>query len=195
MSTLDPKNPKVNGKSVAILATHGFEPNELFKPMAALKESGAEVSVVSLPESDSEIKSFSKGEWSRTVPVDTTLSNVSASDFDALVIPGGLMNPDRLRQFTEAVDFVRAFFEAGKPVAAICHAPWLLIEADVVRGRTVTSYPSLKTDLKNAGATWKDESVVTDQGLVTSRSPADLDAFIKKTLEEIGEGIHSGQHA
>ena len=195
MSTHDPKKSKVNGKSVAILATHGFEPNELFVPMAALKESGAEVSVVSLPESDSEIKSFSNGAWGRTASVDATLPNVSADDFDALVLPGGLMNPDRLRQFTEAVNFVKAFFEAGKPVSAICHAPWLLIEADVVRGRTVTSYPSLKTDLTNSGATWKDESVVIDQGLVTSRGPEDLDIFIKKTLEEIGEGVHAGQHA
>jgi protease I len=195
MSTLNPKTSKVNGKSVAILATHGFEPKELFEPMAALKESGAKVSVVSLPESDGEIKSFSNGEWGRAVTVDTTLSDVSPNEFDALVLPGGLMNPDRLRQFTEVVDFVRAFFESGKPVSAICHAPWLLVEADVVRGRTVTSYPSLKTDLKNAGATWKDESVITDHGLVTSRGPSDLEAFIETMLEEIGEGVHSGQHA
>jgi protease I len=185
----------VKGKRVAILATHGFETSELMKPRAALDEAGARVSVVSLPESDSTIRGFSNGEWSGEVSVDSTLGEVSESDFDALLLPGGLMNPDRLRGFDSAVRFVRDFFEAGKPVSAICHAPWLLAEADVLKGRSVTSYPTIRTDLENAGANWTDSEVVTDQGLVTSRSPHDLPAFIDKMLEEIAEGRHAGQTA
>jgi protease I len=165
------------------------------EPMQALQKAGAKATVVSLPESDKQIKGFSNGEWSGEVTVDATLPNVSASDYDSLLLPGGLMNPDRLRTFDSAVEFVRSFFKEGKPVAAICHAPWVLIEAGVVEGRTLTSYPSIRTDLENAGATWKNEAVVVDEGLTTSRSPEDLPAFINKMLEEIAEGAHEGQHA
>lgn len=163
--------------------------------MTALKQAGATVSVVSLPESDARIRGWSDGEWSDAVDVDTTLSEASAAEFDALVLPGGVMNPDRLRQFDVAVDFVRDFFAAGKPVAAICHAPWLIAEAGAADNRRMTSWSSIRTDLENAGATWVDEKVVVDQGLVTSRSPSDLDAFVDKMLEEVAEGRHAGQHA
>ena len=185
----------VDGRRVAILATHGFETSELVEPLNALKDAGAEPVVVSLPESDSKIRGFSSGSWGEEVAVDATLSDVSASDFHALLLPGGLMNPDRLRVFREAVDFTRDFFEDGKPVSAICHGPWLLAEADVLRGRNVTSFPSIRTDLENAGANWTDEEVVVDQGLVTSRSPEDLPAFVDKVLEELAEGRHAGQTA
>lgn len=195
MQKADYTKYKLDGRRVAILATHGFETSELMKPLEALQTAGATTTIVSLPESDDQIRGFSNGEWSGEVSVDVTLPNASASDYDALVLPGGLMNPDRLRGFESAVDFVRSFFEAGKPVSAICHAPWMLIEAGVAEGRTLTSYPSIRTDLENAGATWKDEEVVVDQGLTTSRSPEDLTAFINKMLEEIAEGVHEGQHA
>ncbi|MBT8338149.1 MAG: type 1 glutamine amidotransferase [Gemmatimonadetes bacterium] len=183
----------VKGKSVAILATHGFETSELTEPKKALDEAGVHTTVVSLPESDAKIRGFRNGGWDGEVTVDARLPDVSASDYDALLIPGGVMNPDRLRMFDDAVGFVRDFFEAGKPVSAICHGPWLLVEADVLKGRTVTSYPSIRTDLENAGATWTNDEVVTDQGLVTSRSPQDLPAFIDKMLEELAEGRHAGQ--
>jgi protease I len=195
MQYTDPTKYNVKGRRVAILATHGFETSELMKPLEALKKGGVETTVVSLPESDKQIRGFSNGDWSGEVTVDATLPGVSASNFDALLLPGGLMNPDRLRTFESAVDFVRGFFKEGKPVAAICHAPWLLIEAGVAEGRKLTSYPSIRTDLKNAGAHWVDEEVVVDQGLTTSRSPEDLPAFIDKMLEEIAEGVHDGQHA
>ncbi len=185
----------VQNRNVAILATHGFELSELTEPLDTLKEAGAKVTVVSLPESDNAIRGWSNGEWSDSVPVDTTLSDTDASSFDALVLPGGVINPDRLRQFDVAVDFVKDFFQAGKPVAAICHGPWMIVEADAAKGRTMTSYPSIRTDLVNAGANWVDEEVVVDQGLVTSRSPSDMDAFLDKMLEEISEGVHAGQHA
>jgi protease I len=195
MQNADPKKYNVKGRRVAILATHGFETSELLEPLKALQKAGADATVVSLPESDEQIRGFKNGQWSGEVTVDATLPSVSASDFDSLLLPGGLMNPDRLRSFDSAVEFVRGFFEAGKPVAAICHAPWMLIEADVVEGRTLTSYPSIRTDVENAGGTWQDEAVVVDQGLTTSRSPEDLPAFIDKMLEEIAEGAHEGQHA
>ena len=185
----------VKGRKVAILATHGFETSELMEPMAALKSAGAVPTVVSLPESDDKIRGFSNGGWNGEVEVDATLPNVSVDDFHALLIPGGLMNPDRLRSFDSAVRFVRDFFDAGKPVSAICHGPWLLAEADVLDGRSVTSYPSIRTDLENAGATWTNAECVVDQGLVTSRSPEDLPAFIDKMLEELAEGRHAGQTA
>ena len=185
----------VKNKKVAILATHGFETSEMMTPMKALQEAGADVTVVSLPESDEKIRGFTNGNWSGEVTVDVTLPSANAADYHALVLPGGLMNPDRLRAFPDAVSFVRDFFEDGKPVSAICHAPWLLAEADVLEGRTITSYPSIRTDLENAGATWKDDSVIVDQGLVTSRSPEDLPAFVDKMLEEIAEGRHAGQTA
>lgn len=185
----------VQNRKVALLATHGFELSELVEPIEALKEAGADATVVSLPESDDDIRGWADGDWSDSVHVDTTLSDTDASEFDALVLPGGVINPDRLRRYDVAVDFVKAFFEAGKPVAAICHGPWMIVEADAAKGRTMTSFPSIRTDLVNAGANWVDEEVVVDQGLVTSRSPADMDAFIDKMLEEISEGKHAGQHA
>ncbi len=185
----------VQNRKVALLATHGFEYSELSDPLEALNEAGADTTVVSLPESDSSIRGWSDGNWADSVEVDATLTDVSADDFEALVLPGGVMNPDRLRQFDEAVSFVRDFFADGKPVAAICHGPWLVVEAGAADNRRMTSWPGIKTDLKNAGAHWVDEEVVVDQGLVTSRSPADMDAFIYKMLEEISEGRHAGQHA
>lgn len=180
-------------KNVAILATHGFEEVELTSPKAYLEQQGWTAHIIS-PEGGS-IKAWAKDNWGGEYKVDKKLSEVSSSDYDALVLPGGVMNPDTLRTNKEAVSFVKDFFNDKKPVAAICHGPQLLIEADVVNGREVTSYPSLKTDLKNAGASWSDEEVVTDQGLVTSRTPEDLDAFNKKMVEEIKEGKHERQHA
>jgi protease I len=185
---------EVKGRKVAILATHGFETSELMEPMTALEKAGAVPTVVSLPESDDKIRGFTNGQWQGEVVVDITLPEAREADFDALLLPGGLMNPDRLRGFTSAVTFVRDFFESGKPVSAICHAPWLLAEADVLEGRDITSYPSIRTDLVNAGANWHDKECVTDQGLVTSRSPHDLPAFIDKMLEELVEGKHAGQN-
>lgn len=180
---------KLAGKRVAILATDGFEQSELMEPLSALREAGADVEIVSLI--SGKIRGWSGQNWGESVQVDQTLADVVADDYDALVLPGGVMNPDKLRTSKEAVNFARAFFAAGKPVAAICHGPWLLVEADVVKGRSVTSWPSLQTDLRNAGANWVDQEVVVDQGLVTSRKPDDLPAFNRKLVEEIAEGIHA----
>ena len=184
---------QLNGKKVAILATDGFEQSELMEPKKALEAAGAQTHVVSLK--SGEIKGWDDKNWGDSVKVDVTIDAASAADYDALVLPGGVMNPDTLRTNEAAVGFVRDFFAAGKPVGAICHGPWTMIEAGVVEGRTVTSWPSLKTDLENAGATWVDQEVVCDQGLVTSRKPADLPAFNAKLIEEIGEGKHDGQTA
>lgn len=185
---------ELNGKKVAFLvANEGIEQVELTEPRKALEEAGAGTELVA-PESG-EAQAFDHLDKADTFPVDRTASDASADDYDALVLPGGVANPDNLRTESDAVDFVRAFFEAGKPVAAICHAPWTLIEAGVVEGRRVTSFPSLRTDLRNAGAEWVDEEVVVDSGLVTSRNPDDLPAFIAKTIEEIAEGVHSEQRA
>lgn len=184
MATLD-------GTKVAILAAEGFEQAELLEPRKALKEAGAKTQIVSPAQGEVQgWKHFDKGE---KVRVDVPLERANADDFDALMLPGGVANPDQLRMNPKAVEFVRKFFDAGKPVAAICHAPWTLIEADAVRGRTVTSWPSLKTDLVNAGAKWVDQEVVTDNGLVTSRKPADIPAFNRKMIEEFAEGRHGGQ--
>jgi protease I len=179
---------KLDGKRVAILATDGFEQSELLEPKRILEEAGATTTVVS-PKAG-EIKGWDEDDWGQSVPVDLTLDASSPEDFDALVLPGGQINPDKLRIEPKAVEFARAFVEAGKPVGAICHGPWLLVEADVVRGRTVTSWPSIHTDLKNAGANWVDQEVVVDKGLVTSRKPDDIPAFGRKLVEEIAEGIH-----
>jgi protease I len=183
----------LRGKSVAILATDGFEQSELEQPLEALKKAGAEVEVIS-PEEGS-IKSWAEHKWGEEVEVDTPLKSADPKNYDALVLPGGVMNPDSLRTIPEAVKFVRAFFDAGKPVAAICHGPQMLIEANIVRGRRLTSYPSLKTDLVNAGAKWVDEAVVVDQGLITSRRPSDIPQFNAKTIEEIAEGAHAQRTA
>lgn len=179
---------ELRGKKVAILATDGFEQSELLKPRQALLDAGADVKIVS-PKPDV-IKGWNHTDWGETLKVDLELGRASADDFDALMLPGGVMNPDKLRTFNEAVEFVRAFYEAGKPIAAICHGPQILIDADVVRGHKLTSYPSIKNDLMNAGAEWYDKVVVTDQGLVTSRRPDDIPEFNKKMIEEFAEGIH-----
>jgi protease I len=184
MATLD-------GMKVAFLAAEGFEQAELIEPRKALDAAGAQTRVVSPAKGEVQgWKHFDKGE---KVRVDVPLEQANADDFDALMLPGGVANPDQLRTMPKAVEFVRAFFAAGKPVAAICHAPWTLIEAGVVQGRTVTSWPSLKTDLMNAGARWVDEEVVTDNGLVTSRKPDDIPAFNRKMIEEFAEGRHEPQ--
>lgn len=183
----------LHGKKVAILVADGFEESELSRPRAALAAAGAETAVVS-PCQDL-VQSWSGDDYGSPVDVDVPLNEARADDFDALLLPGGVMNPDTLRTIPRAVDFVRAFFDAGKPVAAICHGPWMLAEAGVVRGRKVTSFKSIKTDLINAGANWIDESVVVDHGLVTSRQPDDIPDFNAKMLEEFAEGIHAGQSA
>lgn len=184
---------KLNNKKIAILATDGFEKSELFQPYEKLKAEGAEVHIIS--DKEGEIKSWDKTDWGKTIKVDLQISEAKEQDYHALVLPGGVINPDILRVNESALKFIRAFFESGKPVAAICHAPWLLISAGLVEGRDVTSYKSIKDDLVNAGANWKDKEVVVDNGLVTSRNPDDLPAFINKIIEEVREGIHEGQHA
>ena len=181
----------LQGKRVAILATDGVERVELTEPRKALDLAGAKTTLVS-PKTGS-IKGWQQDHWGNNIPVDLSLDSARENDFDALMLPGGVMNPDQLRIDKRAVDFVRSFFMAGKPVAAICHAPWLLLEAGVVNGRSLTSWPSLKTDLRNAGADWVDREVVTDEGLVTSRKPDDIPAFNRKMIEEFSEGIHEAK--
>jgi protease I len=178
--------PDLSGRKVAILVADMFEQVELVEPRKALDEAGATTEIVSIDEG--EVQGFNHYDIADSVPVDRSVDNVTADEYDALLLPGGVGNPDKLRQDGNVVAFVRAFFEQGKPVAAICHAPWTLIEADVVRGRRLTSYPSVKTDLQNAGAEWVDEEVVVDAGLVTSRKPDDIPAFNEKMLEEFAEG-------
>jgi protease I len=178
----------LKGKKVAILATDGFELVELTEPKKALEEAGASTQVIALK--SGKIQGFNHDKPGDTVKVDKTVDEVKASDYDALILPGGVMNPDNLRTNTKAVSFVREFAESGKVVAAICHGPWTLVEAGVVKGRKMTSWPSLKTDLKNAGAYWVDEQVVADGNFVTSRKPDDIPAFNKKVIEEIADGAH-----
>jgi protease I len=182
----------LNGKRIAFLvANEGIEQVELERPREAIESAGADVELIA-PE-EGEAQAFNHLDKGDTFDVDRTVSEADASDYDGLVLPGGVANPDNLRMDDDAVAFVRSFFEDGKPVAAICHAPWTLIEARVVEGRTLTSFPSLETDLENAGATWVDEEVHTDSGLVTSRKPEDLDAFCVKAIEEFAEGVHEEQ--
>jgi protease I len=183
----------LQGKKIAFLATDGFEQVELTRPWEDIKKAGAEVELVSLEEG--KIQGFNHADKADTFAVDKTLDEVSADDYNGLVLPGGVHNPDALRMNEKAVQFVKAFFEQKKPVAAICHGPWTLVEAGVVEGRTVTSWPSLKTDIKNAGGTWVDKEVQVDNGLVTSRNPDDLDAFCSKAIEEFYEGKHEKQVA
>lgn len=178
----------LENRKVAILAADGFEQSELFEPLRALEKAGADVHIVSLKSGS--IRAWHRDDWGEKLDVDTTVSRARAEDFDALVLPGGVMSPDKLRMDEKAVEFVKGFATAGKPIAAICHGPWTLIETGVVVGRTMTSWPSLKSDLINAGAKWVDEDVVTDNGLVTSRKPADLHAFCEKMIEEFAEGLH-----
>lgn len=180
---------KLSGKKVAILTEDGFEEVELTSPKKALEEAGAEVQIVS-PEKH-KVRGWDHDHWSIELPVDVEVENANADDYDALMIPGGVMNPDKMRVNRDCVEFAQQFLEMGKPVAAICHGPQLLIETGLINGRNMTSFPSIKTDLQNAGAFWDDREVIVDNGLVTSRSPKDLEAFNKKMIEEICEGVHS----
>ena len=184
---------ELQNKTVAILATEGFEYVELTKPRQALEEAGAKTQVIS-PKTG-KIRGWDIDKWGDEVSVDVSLDTANPTEYDALMLPGGVINPDKLRMEPKAVQFVRRFFEDGKPVASICHGPWMLVEADVVRGRTITSWPSLHTDIRNAGGNWVDQEVVTDKGLVTSRKPDDIPAFNKKMIEEFAEGKHKAQHA
>jgi protease I len=183
----------LKNKRIAILATDGVEQVELLEPRKALEEAGAKAEVIS--PKDGKIKGWNHTEWGQEIPVDLNLKSADPNNYDALLLPGGVMNPDHLRMDPAAVRFVKSFFANDKPVAAICHGPWLLVEADVVRGRTLTSWPSLQTDIRNAGGQWTDQEVVTDQGLVTSRKPADIPAFNKKIIEEFAEGKHKARPA
>ena len=178
----------ISGKKIAILATNGFEQSELETPRDRLKAAGATVEIVSLQAG--EIKGWDKKDWGRPVKVDKTLDEARASDYDALVLPGGQMNPDLLRVEPKALKFIKDIFDAKKPIAAVCHAPWLLIEAGIAKGRRMTSYKSIKTDVANAGAKWEDAEVVVDQGIITSRNPGDLEAFSAKIIEEVREDRH-----
>jgi protease I len=189
----DAMDQKLNGKKVAILATDGFEQAELFEPKKALEDAGAEVKVIA--PKDGEIKGWNHTDWGKSCKVDLSLEDAEADDFDALLLPGGVMNPDHLRMNEKAVEFVQNFVNSDKPIAAICHGPWTLIETGFVKGKRMTSWPSLKTDLKNAGAEWVDEEVVVDQGLVTSRKPDDIPAFNSKIIEEFAEGKRSESFA
>ena len=180
-------------KKIAFLATDGFEQVEFTKPWDAIKNAGATVELISLE--SGQIQGMNHDEKGDTFTVDKVITDVSASDYHGLVLPGGVQNPDTLRTNKDAVSFIKDFFKQGKPVSAICHGPWTLVEADVVNGRTLTSWPSLKTDITNAGGTWVDEQVVCDNGLTTSRNPDDLDAFCDKSIEEFAEGKHEKQAA
>ncbi|MFD1095828.1 type 1 glutamine amidotransferase domain-containing protein [Salegentibacter chungangensis] len=180
-------------KRIAILATNGFEESELKSPKEAMEKEGFKVDIVSLEKG--KIKAWDGDHWSKEYDVDYSLSEVSAKDYNALVLPGGVINPDKLRRSDEALVFVRDFFKQSKPVGAICHAAWTLINAEVVKGRTMTSFNSIKKDLENAGALWVDKEVVVDEAFVTSRNPGDLPAFNAKMIEEIKEGKHDLQHA
>ena len=180
----------LTGKRVAVLVEDGFEQMELTSPVERLRKEGAEIHIISPKPASGKVRSWHQGDWSREFDVDKSLHDANVDDYDALVLPGGVINPDRLRRNQEAISFIRNFFDTQKPLAAICHAPWALIEAGIVKGRKMTSFESVRTDLKNAGAEWIDREVVVDQGLITSRKPEDLPAFNDKIVEEIREGVH-----
>jgi len=184
---------ELRNKRVAALVENGFEQSELIEPKKALEAAGAKVDIVS-PQ-DGKVKGWQQAKWGDEVAVDRRLQDARADDYDALLLPGGVMNPDKLRANEKAVQFVRSFVDSRKPIAAICHGPWTLIEAGGVKGRKVTSWPSLKTDLRNAGANWVDQECVVDNGLVTSRKPDDIPAFNRKMVEEFAEGRHDREHA
>jgi protease I len=181
------ENKKLAGKKVAVLIDMGFEQVELTEPVKALKDAGATVLIVSKHQ---KVKGWREKDWGDEFDTDVLLEKAQAFQYDALLLPGGVMNPDKLRTNKDAVSFAKHFMETGKPIAAICHGPWILIETGLIRGRKMTSYPSIKSDLENAGAIWLDQEVVADLGLVTSRKPSDIPAFNKKMIEEIAEGIH-----
>jgi protease I len=183
----------LNGKRIAILATNGFEQSELEVPRDKLKEAGATVDVISLERG--EIKGWDKKDWGRPVKVDKTLQDVSPGEYDAVVLPGGQINPDLLRVEQKALAFVKDMYDQKKVVAAVCHGPWLLIETGIAKGRKMTSYKSIKTDVINAGGKWEDKEVVVDQGVITSRNPGDLNAFSAKIIEEVKEGRHTARSA
>ncbi|HEX8549811.1 MAG TPA: type 1 glutamine amidotransferase domain-containing protein [Cytophagaceae bacterium] len=180
---------KLKGKNIAVLVDNGFEQVEMTDPIKALKEAGATVSIVS---KESKVKGWNHTEWGDEFTTDVLLNSAKATDFHGLLLPGGVMNPDKLRNNKDAVAFVTEFMSSKKPVAAICHGPWTLLETGMVKGRKMTSYESIKTDMINAGVNWVDQEVVVDQGLVTSRKPSDIPAFNEKMIEEFAEGVHSG---
>jgi protease I len=184
---------KLNGKKIAILVADGFEQVELTEPKEALEAAGAKIEIVS--PADGEVQGWNHDEKADRFAVDMPLNRARSDDYDALLLPGGVRNPDQLRMSMRAIEFVDGFFVTGKPVAAICHAPWLLIETEVIKGRNITSWPSLKTDLSNAGARWVDREVVVDDGLITSRKPQDIPAFNKKMIEEFAAGRHTRRQA
>jgi len=183
---------ELRNKRIAALVDNGFEQSELLEPKKALEDAGARVDVVSPQKS--RVKGWKHTDWGSEVSVDVQLDSANANDYDGILLPGGVMNPDKLRGNPKAVQFVKSFVDAKKPIAAICHGPWTLIETGIVRGRKMTSWPSLQTDLRNAGANWVDEECVVDNGLVTSRKPDDIPAFNKKMIEEFAEGRHDRQH-
>lgn len=184
---------QLNGKRVAILVTNGFEQVELTGPKEALEAAGAETEIVSPAEKKVRGWEGEDEDWGSKFKIDVPLAEANARNYDALLLPGGVMNPDKLRLEPQAIEFIRQFVNSGKPIGAICHGPWTLIEAGAVRGRRMTSYPSIKTDLINAGANWVDEEAVVDNGIVTSRKPSDIPAFNRKLIEEISEGVHARQ--
>jgi protease I len=177
---------ELRGKKIAMLVADGFEQEELTRPKQALEEAGAQVEIIS-PSEGKQVKGWNHTEWGDQFPIDVHLDSAQAETYDALVLPGGVMNPDHLRRYDKAVKFAKDFFEAGKPVAAICHGPWLLAEADVVGGRKMTSFFSISTDLKNAGAEWVDEEVVVDDNLITSRNPDDIPAFNREIIDKVAK--------